>query len=130
METVRQQITLAAKPEEKTTTTGKTYWKVADANGQEYSIWGDNPAVIGPFVNGEGTVLDVDVETKGRYKNIVAATLVHYRPSARKFNLEERKDRSVCISYAKDLVAAGKVELADLENCALRMLAFITGEDK
>ena len=42
---------------------------------------------------------------------------------------ERRTMRSMCLAYAKDLVLHGKIELQDMQNEALKMIAFIYWED-
>ena len=104
----------------------KDYHAITDANGKVFYYFGNDINIIGKFVNGRGAVLEIEA-TNEQYPKITAAKLLHYKPLTNKLSSDEIKNRSVAISYAKDLVCAGKSDLADIEKLADRILAYVGG---
>ena len=102
----------------------KEYYLVTDTQGLKYYHFAGDINVIGKFANGRGAVLDIE-STGGEFPKITAAKLLHYKPLTNKLSQDEIKNRSVAISYAKDLVCSGKMELVDLENLSTRILVYI-----
>ena len=119
------QITIE-KAEVKQDKNGQDYHLITDTQGQAFYYFGKDLNIIGKFVNGRGAVLEIEA-TNEQYPKITAAKLLHYKPLTNKLSQDEIKNRSVAISYAKDLVCAGKSELIDLENLATRILVYIGG---
>jgi hypothetical protein len=104
----------------------KEYYLVTDTQGQKFYHFAGDINIIGKLANGRGAVLDIE-HTGGEYPKITAAKLLHYKPLTNKLSSDEIKNRSVAISYAKDLVCAGKSDLADIEKLADRILAYVGG---
>jgi len=118
------QITIE-KAEVRQDKNGQDYHAITDTQGQVFYYFGKDLNIIGKFVNGRGAVLEIEA-TNEQYPQITAAKLLQYKPPA-KISLDEIKNRSVAISYAKDIVCAGKTDLADLEKLADRILAYVGG---
>ena len=123
--------------EEKTSSdsNGSTLFKFK-IGGKFYSVYGnrlssDALEVVSALHQGdeiEGEYVQATSKAGRTYFNLTSIVKVERvdRPG-QPAPAPDAKNRSVCLSYAKDLVAAGKVELADIFSQADAFLAYITG---
>jgi len=127
-------IIVVDKADQVQTKTGKTYLSVVDKAGKKYSCWDTE---LWNIIEKDRAV-EVEVEKKGNFANIVSAKSVAdqlpevvneaVKEGAEVTSVTNVKNRAVSISYAKDLVCAGKIELNQLKTYADKFLAYI--EDK
>ena len=101
---------------ENKTKQGKPYWVIVTDKGS-MSCFDLN---ITKAMKDAGSC-KVDIVEKGDFKNITKLISVMAQPEAKAFG--DIKLASMCLSYAKDLICAGKAELKDLEALHKRLIA-------
>jgi len=122
--------------ETKTGKTGKTFYKITDIKGGEFTSFDTALAILK-----KGDVIDAEIEVSGKYTNIKSFTVLqHIEIPPSEHHLEKvaegfysppapsdqtYKNRSTAISYSKDLCVAGKIELKDITVYANKFLLFI-----
>jgi hypothetical protein len=110
--------------ETKTTRTGTPMW-TALTNVGKMSVF-DKLIAEDLFTLVNKNIV-VDVETKNNYKNIVRIIRVATNQTPMQTQEPVKNPRltsaSMCISYAKDLCVAGKIELKDINSKAKELLS-------
>jgi len=112
--------------ETKSTKAGQPMW-TAMTNSGKMSVF-DKALADVLFTNVRKTMI-VDVETNGAYKNLtkfirLADVQQASQPVQSSFREDPKEKKvSVCLSYAKDLAAAGKIEVKDIEETAKEFLS-------
>jgi hypothetical protein len=104
---------------------GNAYIFMTDTTGATWSIFEDNPDYA-KFINGRGTILNVETVKKGEYENILKAEIVDFMPLPIKLTPTEQTANSQAISYAKDLCCNGVLDIKDLFDMAEKIHHFIT----
>jgi len=86
-----------------------------------------------------GKIVEVEVEERNGFKNITGFYAVGAQtailqtatsPVSKPFEAGNSRQASVVISYVKDMVCAGKVEVKDMEVIALRLMGLHTSLSK
>lgn len=125
--------------QEKTSTdsNGSTLFKFR-VGGAFYSVYAnalapDSLEIVNALKAGdeiEGEYVQRTSRAGKTYSNLTSIVKVMRadQPAGQPASQPASKDRSVALSYAKDLVAAGKVELADIFQQADMFLAYMTGQ--
>ena len=104
-------IIVVKTADQKTTKTGKVYLSVVDQGGNQYSCW--DTGLWNLFA--PKLAVDVEVETKGNFKNIIGAsvadeiqqtvdTVEQSGGEVSNVTMVDTKNRSYALSYAKDQV--------------------------
>ena len=102
------------------------YLKVTDKEGKSQNIF--DQALWNLF--GDGLAVKLTLEKQGRWWNVTGAEAVKdvlAKKAVEKVgdNQITEKNKSVALSYSKDLVVAGKIELRDITSYADKFLAYI-----
>ena len=108
---------------------GKPYWKVTDQNDKHYNVF--------PFVfKGQfqaGKAYELTTEANGAFTNVKAVTLVEdlfvEKAAAQTSTMiDTSKTRSMCLSYAKDLVVGKVIKMEDILLCAEYFETYLAGK--
>ena len=118
------------KIETKNTKAGAPMWTATTSSGKMSCFDKD---LANELFNSVGKTIVVEVEMQGVYKNLKSIIKNPVAPSIQPANQIQQTpldskiqlriaNASYCISYAKDLCVAGKIEYKDLETAAINIL--------
>jgi hypothetical protein len=120
-----EKIIVVANRKSAATKTGSDYLIVTDTTGR---VWNVFDKLCHVFLVDRGAVIKIETVKDSKFENITKAEYLMTIPLPEIDSADMLKSRSQCLSYAKDLAVAGKIDIENIPAQAQLFYEWVTGD--